>query len=589
MASPTPDQSSVSNVGEAITEKQDLDKISLDSARRPVTTGDAVVPPEKVQVSKMPSQEETQDIEDVPPESPPPIYSVFRARTKALIIVFAAFGSVFSPLSSQIYLPTLSTLADQYQVSVADINLTITSYMILQGIAPMFFGDLADQMGRRPTYIACFIIYFFANLGLALQRNYAALIVLRALQSSGSSGTIALGNGVVADITTSAERGSYIAWVQLGTQLGPALGPTLGGILAQFLGWSSIFWFLLIGGGIYLVLYAILIPETSRNIVADGSLPPQRWNRSLLNVLEDRKQRSNSLERTHSREAALARSSYLAKSRKCRLPNPLRALRVIVEKDVSLVLFSLSLTMTGFFCLIVPMPDLFARKYSFNNLQIGLCYIPFSAGAMIGSILCGRFLDYNFRRVARAQGFPIDRKRAADLRNFPIEIARLQVVMGPLLIGAASVLVWGWVLSQKTTLAAPLIVLFIGGFMLSGAMSMLNSLLVDLYPASPATATAALNLCRCSMGAVGTAVIDYIIAAWGLGWTYTFLGLLMACTAPMLWCVTKWGPQWREERFLRLEQQAQTKRNREDENRADQDKNPGVSMSPALEKRSSAV
>ncbi|KAK8169127.1 major facilitator superfamily domain-containing protein [Phyllosticta citrichinensis] len=498
----------------------------------------------------MPSHEAIQDIEDIPPEAPPPIHSVFGPRTKALIIVFAAFGSVFSPLSSQIYLPTLSTLATQFHVSASDINLTVTSYMILQGIAPMFFGDLVDQMGRRPTYIACFIIYFFANLGLALQRNYAALLVLRALQT---------------DITTSAERGSYIAWVQLGTQLGPALGPTLGGILAQILGWTSIFWFLLIGGGIYLVLYTILIPETSRNIVGDGSLPPKRWNRSLLNVFEDRKQRPNNLSRTSSREVALTRSIHPAKSHKLRLPNPLRALRVIVEKDVSLVLFSLSLMITGFFCLIIPMPDLFAQKYSFNELQIGLFYIPFSAGSVIGSILCGRFLDYNFRRVACARGFTIDHKRAADLRNFPIEKARLQVVMGPLLIGAASVLVWGWVLSQKTTLAAPLVVLFVGGFMLSGAMSMLNSLLVDLYPASPATATAALNLCRCSMGAVGTAAIDYIIAAWGLGWTYTFLGLLMACPAPMLLCVMKWGPQWREERFLRLERQAQTKRNREDQ------------------------
>lgn len=49
-----------------------------------------------------------------------------------------------------------------------------------------------------------------ANIGLALQNDYAALILLRCLQSTGSSGTVALGNGVVADIASSGERGKFM-------------------------------------------------------------------------------------------------------------------------------------------------------------------------------------------------------------------------------------------------------------------------------------------------------------------------------------------------------------------------------------------
>ena len=51
----------------------------------------------------------------------------------------------------------------------------------------MFIGDFADRTGRRPAYIICFIIYIASNIGLALQDSYAALIVLRCLQSSGIS------------------------------------------------------------------------------------------------------------------------------------------------------------------------------------------------------------------------------------------------------------------------------------------------------------------------------------------------------------------------------------------------------------------
>ena len=72
--------------------------------------------------------------------------------------------------------------------------------------------------------MGCFVLYIAANIGLALQNNYAALMVLRCLQSAGSSGTIALANAVVADVVTPAERGIYIAY----TSVPPMIGPTLG-------------------------------------------------------------------------------------------------------------------------------------------------------------------------------------------------------------------------------------------------------------------------------------------------------------------------------------------------------------------------
>ena len=67
----------------------------------------------------------------------------------------------------------------------------------------------SDGAGRRPAYMAYFIIYILANIGPTLQSNYVALMILRAVQSAGSSGTLALSNGCVDDIVTSSERGTY--------------------------------------------------------------------------------------------------------------------------------------------------------------------------------------------------------------------------------------------------------------------------------------------------------------------------------------------------------------------------------------------
>lgn len=186
-----------------------------------------------------------------------PVYSAFSKGMKKWIITMVTISSFVSPMTANIYFPALNPIAADLGVSINLINLTLTTYMILQGIAPTLFGDFGDVAGRRPAFIAAFTIYFFANLGLALQTNYAALLVLRMMQSGGSSGTLALGYAVVADLAVSAERGKYMGIVGAGINVGPAISPVLGGILSQYLGWRAIFWFCLIFTAVWLVPYVL--------------------------------------------------------------------------------------------------------------------------------------------------------------------------------------------------------------------------------------------------------------------------------------------------------------------------------------------
>jgi len=190
-------------------------------------------------------------------------YSIFSPKTKYFIVIMTVFGTLFSPFSSFIYITALTPIANSYHRSLNDINFTVTIYQVMQAISPLFFGDLSDQLGRRPVYFITFTIYIAANIGLALQNNYAALMVLRALQSTGCSATVAIGSAVVTDITTSAERGGFITAVQASAMFAPALAPVLGGILTQYLGWRSTFWFLIIAAGIFLLIYVPFVPEVN--------------------------------------------------------------------------------------------------------------------------------------------------------------------------------------------------------------------------------------------------------------------------------------------------------------------------------------
>ena len=115
-------------------------------------------------------------------------YTVFTKGQKRWISFLAAFAGMFSPLGSFSYYSAIFSIAHDLHRSVEDINLTITSYMLVSGIVPSILGGIADRMGRRPIYIFSLPVYFAVNIGLALQHSFAALLVLRMLQSMGSLG-----------------------------------------------------------------------------------------------------------------------------------------------------------------------------------------------------------------------------------------------------------------------------------------------------------------------------------------------------------------------------------------------------------------
>ncbi|RYP51057.1 hypothetical protein DL768_003557 [Monosporascus sp. mg162] len=83
---------------------------------------------------------------------------------------------MFSPMSSFIFYPAITSLATSLNVTVGLINLAITTYMVVSGITPAILGNAADKIGRRPVYILALTLYLLANIGLAQQSNFAALL-----------------------------------------------------------------------------------------------------------------------------------------------------------------------------------------------------------------------------------------------------------------------------------------------------------------------------------------------------------------------------------------------------------------------------
>uniref|UniRef100_A0A060T673 ARAD1B13662p n=1 Tax=Blastobotrys adeninivorans TaxID=409370 RepID=A0A060T673_BLAAD len=512
-------------------------------------------------ISRMTGLSQTQtntDLTTVPTEK----YSVFTTAEKRIYVLMAAWIAFLSPLSSNIYTPALATIADDLHTTSTLINLTVTTYLVFQGIAPTFIGAFSDSSGRRPAYLVAFFLYECACLGLALQHSYAALLVLRCLQSAGSSGTVALAAGMVADMVTSEERGSYVGYTQVVTLLGPSLSPIIGGLLSQYLGWKSIFWFLFIFGGCLTVFCILFLPETGRKVVGNGSIPPQKWNYSLSTHIRLRKLQKEGIYIDYEKRDELARQ------RKLRFPNPLGTLKILFNKGPAIILFAVGWIFTCFMTVNVSMSELFKTNYGYDDVMVGVMYLPLGGAGIISTFTTGRLQDWNYRRHAKKTGFPLSKNRQMDLTNFPIERARLEIAFPFLILACAGFIGFGWIMEAKTSVAGPVVMLAVIGYTVMSAFSCLSALIVDLYRDRAATATAANNLVRCLLGAAGTGFISPMIQAWGIGWACTFMSLVwLVIFPPFLVLLYYRGQKWRQQdkqRKLERERNRQTPAKTED-------------------------
>lgn len=226
------------------------------------------------------------------PESPPSVlpipYSVFTIGQKRYITYLLGYLTLASSLTATIYFPLIPLLAKEYQTSTQAINLTITLYVVFQGITPAFWGPLSDAFGRRPVLMITFGLYTVASLGLSFsRRSYAALILLRALQSTGGSAIVSLAYAVVADLVTSAERGSMLGPLLASGNIGPCIGPIIGGAVVTSSHPMWCFWTLVIFGAVSFLMIAWTLPETRRTIVGNGSVRAQSIWKTWWSVMVD--------------------------------------------------------------------------------------------------------------------------------------------------------------------------------------------------------------------------------------------------------------------------------------------------------------
>ncbi|KAF9105232.1 hypothetical protein BGX27_009717 [Mortierella sp. AM989] len=204
----------------------------------------------------------------VPETDDPKNWTTKKKYTVVAVIAYCAF---VAPLASTIYMPAILQVKDDLHTTPSMISATLSVYVLVLGIMPVFWASLCDYFGRRLIYLVSMSIFILGSLLAAISTNIWVFFAMRAIQAFGSSSVLSVGGGSLSDIFHSGERGSAFGIYYLGPLIAPMVGPVIGGVLSDKAGWRATMWLLFGTAVLALLMVIFILPETYRKHIDEPS------------------------------------------------------------------------------------------------------------------------------------------------------------------------------------------------------------------------------------------------------------------------------------------------------------------------------
>ncbi|KAK1979849.1 major facilitator superfamily transporter [Colletotrichum cereale] len=308
-------------------------------------------------------------------------------------------GSSATNAVTTMVVPGIAPLVDKFQVTEGDISsLILTAPTFFTSIAAFFVVSGSDILGRRPFYVISVAIMAAANFGGFLANTYAVLVLTRTVAGLFSAAMFTLVTATIADVFYVHQRGSAIAFWNIGLTVGGQVGQILGGVVTDKLGISAVF-------GLASAVFAALILPTYFCVLESGyfkrgdTIGRGREKSEDFDEIEYAKSLPARKE-PYLKRLALYRGKMTGKGF---WMGALKPLFLITSPIIfySALLNSLVLIMVAGVTTMMSV-ILSAAPYNLQPTEIGLTGLPLLGVSLIGGPLVGWISDSSVRFMARS-------------------------------------------------------------------------------------------------------------------------------------------------------------------------------------------
>ncbi|WP_438918438.1 multidrug efflux MFS transporter EmrD [Kosakonia cowanii] len=184
-----------------------------------------------------------------------------RQRNVNLLLMLVLLVAV-GQMAQTIYIPAMADMAHDLAVSKGAVQSVMAAYLLTYGISQLFYGPLADRVGRRPVILAGMSIFMLATLIAITTNSLLVLILASALQGVGTGVGGVMARTLPRDLYAGSELRHANRLLNMGILVSPLLAPLIGGVLNTLVNWRACFIFLLVLCVIVTYSMARWMPET---------------------------------------------------------------------------------------------------------------------------------------------------------------------------------------------------------------------------------------------------------------------------------------------------------------------------------------
>ena len=185
-----------------------------------------------------------------------------RPHSSFKIVFILGLLAMLMPLSIDMYLPARPVISAQFGVPAGSAQMTLSTYILGFALGQLFYGPMADSLGRKPVILGGTLIFAAAAVACALAQSIDQLIVMRLFHGLAAAAASVVINALMRDIYPKEEFSRMMSFVMLVTTIAPLVAPMAGGAVLVWFSWHAIFWILALAALLASAMIFFFIDET---------------------------------------------------------------------------------------------------------------------------------------------------------------------------------------------------------------------------------------------------------------------------------------------------------------------------------------
>lgn len=191
--------------------------------------------------------------------------SYIKEKNKGFATILAFALIPLSGFATDIYIPSLPTMAGEMNVSNVQVQLTLSIFLISYGIAQLFVGSILDSFGRYKICLYSLLVFAVASIVIATTHNIYLIYLMRVIHGLSVGAIVVAKRAYFVDLFTGDKLKHYLSLFSIIWSTGPIIAPFVGGYLQTAFGWESNFYFLAGFAFVFAVLEFFFSGETLKH------------------------------------------------------------------------------------------------------------------------------------------------------------------------------------------------------------------------------------------------------------------------------------------------------------------------------------